>query len=240
MNLLDYYELRARFIPTLIVGMPIIFTFNFILENQHVKTISLVGSSIVSLIIFIYPFSFVVRYCGRKLESSLWSKWDGPPSTKFLRWRDSFFESAYKRQLHECILKVLNIDLLSCVEEENDPTLADSKINQAFTQAKSILRQYDPEGLSYKHNAEYGFNRNLFGNRIIWLFMSLGGIGICASLLYFTKMEINLYFFLNIFWLLIAMLAGWVILPRTVEESAKRYAESSWADFLTISKSKFQ
>ena len=180
MSFLDYYEIRARFIPTLIVGMPVIFTLNFILIGRNVETIPLVGSNIVFLIIFIYPFSFVVRHCGRKIENKLWFSWDGPPSTRFLRWRDCFFGGEYKTQLHDAIRKDLHLNLSTDQEEKADPELADSKIDQAFVQVRSMLRLHDPHGLSYKHNAEYGFNRNLIGSRIIWILISIAGISVCV------------------------------------------------------------
>jgi len=238
MSILDYYETRARFLPTLIIGMPVIFTLNFVLKSQIVNIISLIGSNIILLLVIVYPFSFLIRYCGRKIEYKLWSSWDGPPSTRFLRWSDSFFGDQYKKQLHETIRKNLLIDLSTDQEEKADPEIADNKINQAFMQARSIIRLQDPQGLSYRHNAEYGFNRNLLGSRTIWLLLSMAGVSLCTILWFCKGYEANFYLLLNIVWLLFAIIYGWIFLPSSVRQSADRYAESAWSTFLELSRDK--
>jgi len=236
MSILDYYEIRARFIPTFIVVLPIIFTINFILSNNNVHTLSSLGSNLVLVIMLLYPFSFFIRHCGKKIEAKLWYSWNGPPSTRFLRWRDTTFGNEHKQQLHEAVETKLDIKLLSKQVEYNNNELADSQINQAFMQVRSLIRQRDPDGLAHKHNAEYGFNRNLMGSRIVWLILSTLGTIICVNLTGFMDYTATIYLYLNILWFFMALIGGWVLLPKFVEESANRYSESAWSTFLTLSK----
>lgn len=43
-----------------------------------------------------FAASQATRDAGKRLESELWSRWDGPPSVHFLRHRDTSFDSVTK------------------------------------------------------------------------------------------------------------------------------------------------
>ncbi|MFX0199037.1 MAG: hypothetical protein ACFFCW_23185 [Candidatus Hodarchaeota archaeon] len=71
----------------------------------------------------------------------------------------------------------LNLPVPSKDEEKADPGRAAKLIEQAFQRIKGVIRQKDKNGLWSIANADYGFARNLYGSRVLWLLISsLAGI----------------------------------------------------------------
>lgn len=237
MDWLDQYEIRARIMPAAIISLPIaisIIAITSIISDQFTQWI--VGGGFI-FIIFGYMLSFLIRYYGRELEKDLWIKWDGAPSTRFMRWRDSTFGDDLKQQLHETVKNHCGIALSTRAQEEIDPRKADEQIGQSFLHVKGIVRKDDPEGVWSKHNAEYGFHRNLLGSRKFWLAFPIIGIMACGTVFYFMKNEnLVLGLALNILMAIISILGGWYYLPMVIKITADRYAESMWISFLACSK----
>lgn len=237
MNFLDSYEWRARITPAFIVTLPVVITFvvlQSLLANTSALLLQLVSNGLV-LLGLIYIASFVVRYYGQKIEVKMWKSWDGPPSTRFLRWRDATFGSDIKQKLHKTTKEFCSFDLKTREAELENPEIADEKIRQAFTQVKNIVRINDPQGVWLIHNAEYGLHRNLYGSRFIWLILSVLGTFVCG---YFWKAYNNdtllLGVGLNTVLSIIALIFGWYYLPKFVWAAANRYAESVWTTFLVV------
>lgn len=233
MEWLDQYEMRARVAPSIIVILPLaiaLLSIALVISNP-------IGQIIVSsgiFIIIIYALSFLlIRYYGKKIEADLWIKWGGPPSTRFMRWRDSTFGDDLKQQFHAAVETLCRIRLSSKEEETNDTDRADRQIEQAFLQVKAIVRHDDPEGIWTKHNAEYGFHRNLLGSRNIWLLFSILGIIACGVFWHLSKDDILVIgLALNVLLSICSIFGGWCVLPGLTKYAADRYAESIWNSFL--------
>ena len=235
MNFLDAYEWRARIAPAFIVMLPVLITFmvlQSLLQNTSTLLLQLLTNGIV-LLGLVYIASSVVRYYGQNIEPDIWKSWGGPPSTRFLRWSDTTIGEDTKQKLHKTVKAICDIELKSRQAESREPDLADEKIQQAFTQVKTIVRQRDPQGVWLIYNAEYGLYRNLYGSRYIWLAFSILGALVCG---YFWKTHNNdtllLGFVLNGFASVIILIMGWYYLPKFVLRAANRYAESVWTTFL--------
>jgi hypothetical protein len=189
-------------------------------------------------VIFTYLFSYVVRHFGRHIEENLWSGWGGPPSTRILRWNDPTFGENLKQRLHTNIEQKCGIKLLCEEEESLNMDIADSRIEEAFTQVVALVRRNDPNGLGLTHNAEYGFLRNLLGSRSIWLLFAVVGSLVCGILWLLNRGEALLVgFSLNSLFALGILVFGWTLLPISTKAAADRYAVSMWTTFLAISDS---
>lgn len=233
MEIFDQYEIRARISPSVIISLPlVVMLFISIYEVSDSLSETVIGASLV-YILLIYSFSIFIRGYGRKIEQALWKGWGGPPSVRVMRWSDSLFGDELKRQLHDAVEKNCDIILSTRAEEKENPNEADKKISQAFSKVKAILRRCDPEGLWSKHNAEYGFQRNLLGGRGIWLLFSiLGSIGCWTS---WTYEKANIWILglaISLLWAIASVICGWYLLPKFIRFSADRYAESAWSSFL--------
>jgi len=237
MDWLDRYEIRARIAPSIIISLPIaisIFSITSILSKEFAQLI--IGGGF-TLIVFSYMLSFLIRYYGRELERDLWSNWDGAPSTRFIRWKDSTLGYDIKKQLHDAVENSCKIKLSSPEQEIHDPKKADELIEQAFLQVKEIVRQDYPDGIWVKHSAEYGFHRNLLGSRRVWLLFAIFGIiacGIAVIILKNNNLVIGLI--LNVLLALISIAGGWYYLPIIIKNTADIYSKSVWISFLTAHK----
>jgi len=231
---LDSYEIRARIAPTIVVFSPLAILV-ILVWPEIFTSFNLIIGEIALLLFLIYGLSYVVQYHGKGIESSLWTQWDGAPSTRFLRWRDLTFNDEFKERIHDVLKIRFQCSLLSKIEEGKLPVDADNQISAAFLHVKAFLSRVDPEGLSKKHNAEYGFDRNLLGSRIIWLLFSI--ISTVVFLILSLKTGQNLFFMGMILCsieILCSFIAGWYYLPSLVKVAADRYAVSTWTAFSVI------
>lgn len=235
MGMFDPYEIRARVFPAILVSVSPVITgiaiLSLLQDSPNFILRFLGGGSVVA--VFIYLMSFVVRFYGQKIERQLWEGWDGPPSTRFLRWRDSTFDDELKQKLHIAVKQVCGINLSTKEDEEKDPISADKRISQAFMQVKAIVRRDDPNGLWHSHNAEYGYHRNLIGSRNLWLFLTFAGTLTCGVFWNRSSNDSLLFgLVMNIILLISTLLLGWYFLPRSAKNTSDRYGESIWNTFL--------
>lgn len=232
MDWLDPYELRARAAPTLVVTLPGIVTFIFLVFSTSESIVQLISSGVVFLVM-IYALSFLVRYLGKKVEPKIWDAWDGPPSTRFMRWCNSHFGEENKHALHEAVGSVCRIELSLPGDEAGAPREADRRISEAFEQVKATVRLQNPDGVWTKHNAEYGFHRNLLGSRILWALSAVASALICGTVWYADGSQLFLIAAaINTVIFACSVVCGWFLLPRFTREAADRYADSVWNAFL--------
>lgn len=237
MEWFDPYEIRARIAPALVVSLPGVVTLFFVvLTISGGSFAQLLGIGAV-LVTLIYAASFLIRYLGRRIELKTWEGWGGPPSTRFLRWRDAHFGEESKRSLHESVKRLCDIQLSSPEEERSDKTEADRRISEAFGQVKAMVRQNDPEGVWSKHNAEYGFHRNLTGSRGLWVLSAIAATLVCGAIWYSGSDELMLVASaINSLLIVWSIVWGWYFLPRFMKEAADKYADSIWNSFLINSR----
>jgi hypothetical protein len=235
---IDSYEWKARVPPTLVILTPVIigiFSVKIALINDILTNPVSIPFIFIIVIVAAYICSYPIRYFGKQLEKSLWSNWDGPPSTRYIRWRDGTYNDEIKSQIHDQISNLLGITLKTREEEIRDPQNADLLIAQAVRRIISFLYKNDRTGIWNKTNEEYGFLRNLLGNRTIFAIISIS-----CSYISFIEVLQNFYvsqillFFLNLGIFLISIICGWWIFPQLIKHVAERYADSLLMDFLNF------
>lgn len=232
----DPYELRARFAPSIIVSLPLVITVFAALKHFAEDLLSFLGAG-AFLVAASYGFSFIVRRFGKSIEDDMWVEWDGAPSVRFVRWRDSKYGKQLKEQIHTAVTSVCGIQLMTKEDEAQDPSAADKLIADAFSQVRSILRARNKDGLWYRHVSEYGFTRNLLGSRSLFLFFSVLGILLCGALTwYFRENVFVVAMLLNLGFVAISITLGWWVLPSIVKGCADTYAESAWMSFVNLSR----
>jgi len=152
-----------------------------------------------------------------------------------MRWHDRTLNRDTKTQISQAVLSTFGIQLVSETEERTSPFTADQQIENAFRQVREFLRLRDKDGLWSKHNAEYGFARNLLGSRMLFLILCLAGMAVCTAMSTYRDGKIlspglvtNLIYFLG--WVPF----GWKLLPKLAKDSADRYAERAWLTFLAL------
>jgi hypothetical protein len=233
--LLSKYGLKARFVPAVLAASPLVVALAIPLKLFGLTLATgTLGACLASAMI--YAASQAVRAAGLSAEPKLWASWDGPPSTRFVRWRDGKFAPETKRLIHGCSKRRFGIMLFTQEEESADPNGADDKIAQAFMQVRQALRtEAGDDSLVATHNAEYGFLRNLLGVRT-WAF-TLAVICFCAagaSYLVTPTQTSLLVLLVEMLIICATVLGGWLALPGLLKHAADRYAESAWSCFLQL------
>jgi hypothetical protein len=170
MALLDAYERKARLSPGLLAFAPIAFAV-VALGLKRFPAIA-IALGVLSAAGGAYALSIVVAYFGRQAQVALWESWQGPPTTRFLRTRDSTTSPVQRDIWRNSIEKVTGVVLLSARQEKNNPIAADGAIVAAVDQIR-WLGQDDRYPLVGTENIQYGFERNLYGFRWVGRLVSV-------------------------------------------------------------------
>jgi hypothetical protein len=233
-HLLDAYEWKARWIPTVLVLLPALTTLYYCFPQVFSNVIFVAGSGFVTVAI-VYLIAMLLRDLGLQRQPVIWASWGGPPSTRFARHFDSRFSDAHKLRIRNAARRRFGIVLAAKEEEALNQEAADRLIEQAFRAVREFLRQKDSVGLVAKQNAEYGFARHVYAGREAALILSIVGFAICGFVrpsdgvwAYNIGSQVNLLYFA--LWIVL----GWLIAPGMLKRAAETYAERAWMTFLEI------
>lgn len=228
----DSYDLKARWCPALIVLLPAFITIFGCFPTVTSSPALTISSGTTSLALA-YFAAMLVRELGARSQVQLWEEWGGPPSTRFLRFRDGRLSEALKGRIRQQIYEQFQIRLGSRELEGTNPQAADQAIEQAFKRVREFLRGNDKASLVDKHNAEYGFARNLYGSR--WVLVILASVGLLAA--GFTtggKWTPNAVAGIDFFVLATWIPVGFQLIPTMLKRNAENYAEKAWLTFAEL------
>lgn len=234
-KLLDPYEIKARIAPGMILSVAVL--VDVVVTAPVLAHLSIFAATGICSLALIYGLGNFARARGAAIQPKLWKDWDGEPSTRFLRIRDTHFGEGLKTSIRNELARRFGVRLLSSSEEAQNAELADREIVDAFRRVRSYVRK-DPDGLWQKQNIEYGFCRNLLGCRVPWVVLSL--VAIAFALANATRTHQNLLnpgSVVGCISLLCAVYVGWFMLPTGTKRVAEAYAESEWMAFLHLSRS---
>lgn len=227
-KLVDKYFWVARVLPGLILAVPlVVVAFGVmpglcdVLDTAFAK----VGTS--GAILFL--LGSLTRCSGKAIEPRLWRRWDGPPTTRLLRWRDASRTDKWKEVIHAKVHRLTGIRLMTAEQEARQPTEADKLIADAQSMLRSTIRNSEAASLVNSLNMEYGFARNLLGSGWPWIGTSL--VATLASLVGLKQAVTAAPYALIIgaASLLLAMVCTFKMLPHLVKQVADRYAEEFWS-----------
>lgn len=167
----DAYTWRARITPAAIAASPALafMVAGGINLNATTGIVSLlVGASGVVA-------AGIARDAGYRLQGDLWNSWDGSPTVRKLRWRETTNPTLLGR-LHDDIALVTGHQLPTAEREEQDPIGTDAEYEAAI----AVLRQRTGDtklfNKIFAENIEYGFRRNCLGLRPMGLAFAISGI----------------------------------------------------------------
>ncbi|MEV0357683.1 hypothetical protein AB0H71_16655 [Nocardia sp. NPDC050697] len=218
----DSYNRKARFLPAVLVVLPII-----ILGVAAVPVVVETWTKVAALAAFCLPFlaSQIIRDRGLRVEEALFADWGGRPTETMLRWRANATTTAVQRR-HDLILRHFSIALPTSAAEAAAPDEADESYSAAVSALRERTRDKSRFPLVFEENISYGFWRNTYASRGVAIAISLlAAIG-TALLAYFSVVPIaaNLVPALVAFDLVVA--GGWGLLCTrdSVHRAAKKYA----------------
>jgi hypothetical protein len=227
-DLTDPYNRRARLYPGLIITLPI-----SILTIVLITTKPAWWSAVVVLLGasgFSYFGGQLVRGAGRGKQAALWASWGGAPTTQLLRFRNAPNRVAVQRR-HDQFARVFpDLVLPDEASESTDPRAADDYYETAIQALRERTRDHQRFDRVFDENCQYGFRRNLWGCRVIGMWLALAGLAVTAGLggldasgvLKISTLGLALSGAVDL--ILLAMLTA-VVRPEWVREQGEAYAE---------------
>lgn len=216
---LDEYDFRARFVPSVIVTLPIISAIIALFPEARQLYSLLIGP--VLEVVLVLVLVRVARDEGKKIEPQLIKQWDGLPTTRYLRHRNGELESPTRERYRATLAGLTRLSFPSAEDEARDPLAADAIYASAITALRE-RRRGKPYRLVFNENCNYGMMRNLLGLRPIGMIVTLG----CALAVALGLLLPSTSHEWAIFSLIVCALVLAILVRFTTEAALKRTAEA--------------
>jgi hypothetical protein len=222
MSLLGPYERKARLVPGVLAVAPCVAAIVTLGLKQYpaaTAVAAFVGGAGGS-----YLLSVVVGRYGRTAERSLLTKWGGWPTTIALRTRGTTGNAVQRDAWRAALTRMTGVQLLSDADELRDPARADEVIEAAVGQVK-FLGHASGREIVASENAQYGFERNVYGFRWVARSISFAAALVLVASLWFphsiSRSSVVVGLVIDVGFLLF-----WSIVPSPmrVREAGDRYA----------------
>lgn len=230
MQILDPYEVKARWIPALITVAPLLLVL-FVLFDAEMERLVSIGSTIGAGSIFVVLGAQIVRAQGLKTQEKLLESWGNMPSVVVLRHRDNTIDQVSKERYHKTLSRCTGRPLPTPEHEAANPQDAD----EVYWSCSKYLNKHTKSGDQHvqvrAENANYGFRRNMLGMKFWGTAAAIASVGVVIAFLWFGFQSSNTgnhvmfvfgAFISGAFFIMCVVL----VTPRWVEESAFRYATS--------------
>lgn len=155
----DRYSLQARIMPVLLVVFPLASLVVVWLPDEAI------GKRLFSGLVALVLLSLVAqlgRDAGKQREPNLFQKWNGKPSIRKLRHRDSDLQWITLERLRSRLAAEVGIPCPTKADEESDPAAADDVYDAYVDHLREATRH---DKILLTENISYGFRRNLWGMR---------------------------------------------------------------------------
>lgn len=156
--IINSYDFKARIVPAIIFLLPVVLIFPqiYIMFTEHLTILPAIYTGVALFT------AGTTRYLGRLAESKLFLKWGGPPTTRFLRWGNTEYNSFQKDQCFAFFEIKKGIMRPSKSAESRNPKKADDIYESCITFLRTLSRDHTTYNLLYHENIQYGFCRNLY------------------------------------------------------------------------------
>jgi hypothetical protein len=213
----DWYSRRARLAPIALAAGPAV-----LLGGGSLTALDEQGSLVAFILSSVGLVACgVVRNLGLRHQPELWRQWDGPPTTKLLRWRSGGSEVA---QRHERLTRLTGRTLPTREEEKADPGAADDRYDAAIADLRDLTRDRGRFPLVAEENADYGFRRNCLGLRPIALAVAAIVCLTAVLLLLLTDAPLGRYLPAALGGGASVVIWSFLVRPPWVREAADHYA----------------
>ena len=230
-NLMDRYERKARLLPGLIVASPL-GVAAYCLTQDQAGWYKALGAGVALEVVLAVGVSYLVRAAGKRLEEKLKKKWNGFPTTRWLRPTDTSHSEQQKSRWRGAIRQLTKLSIPASLGQKSEAEV-DKLVNDAVTQVRHELRNKEECRMVMIHNEDYGFARNLMALRWLWLATAAIGLGACAVGAIGLEQRPLLGMALEAVQVLVALLAAFMM-PGYVQQCADRYAESLLAAAVAV------
>ena len=230
--MLDAYSLKARLWPALLAGLPAAAAVAVAFPGVDWRQAGVIGGGTTVGLTFL--LAQLARSAGKRKEPSLYAKWGGKPTTRYLRHRDSPLDAHTLARYHRNV-EVISPDLRmpTAASETVDPAGADTLYDAATRALINKTRDRRRFTLLFKENVHYGFCRNLWGLKPVGVCIAIAACAASTALAYHDRHAATLpanaiVACLSLVWVLLWLAwltPGWVRVPA--DAYAERLLEAS-------------
>jgi hypothetical protein len=224
LNLSDEYERKARFMPGVLTGLPLLpvsAAYGGPLGAWlQVLLVGLGAGAIISV-----GISHLASAFGNRLQKRLWPDWPhDSPTNQWLHPDDKAVSRQQKERWYKAINRTVGLDIETSLQRQGSEEIK-AIINDAVKAIRDRLWSA-PEGNRLRlHNIDYGFARNLTGLRPIWIVFAVGSsLGCWVGYIWYGQ---------PLLWCIVSTIIaiavvplGFAVLPGYVRQKAHFYAES--------------
>ena len=169
----DTYSFRARVLPVYLTLAPVVLLLAAVVPEGLKLPIGGAAALVFTPISFF--LSQIGADFGKCLEKSLWTKWGGPPTTRFLRHGNHEFNEVTRGRVH-AKLHQLELHVPTREEQEQDQCAADTHYQSCTEDLIRRTRDTRKFPLVFKGLTEYGFRRNLLGLKVFGVSLTVVGL----------------------------------------------------------------
>ena len=181
-NMFDRYVLFARIGPVTTVALALFLAVSAWIPFSQWPVKLLGGGAFLAIGAFV--LAQLTRDAGKRIEPALWTCWDGPPSVRFLRHRDTTIAAGSKAAMHRRLIELNVVNQMPSEDEERKhPSDADATYRTCsdWLRRKAIeLKAKSPFDVVHSENISYGFRRNLLGIKHYGL-ITVGAVLVIAA-----------------------------------------------------------
>ena len=165
----DRYVIQARIVPALIVCFPLASLVVVWMPEEEFGKRLLSGMASLVLLSLVAQLG---RDAGKQREPQLFEKWNGKPSVRKLRHRDTDVQWITLERLRSQLATNVGIPCPTKAEEESDAAAADEVYAAYVDHLREATRG---DKILLAENISYGFRRNLWGMRSAGLSVAIVG-----------------------------------------------------------------
>lgn len=174
-NILEPYDRKARLYPALLAMMVPVVSILVIVPAYANQIINL--ASIVVALGGLMLLSSLGRERGKRIESGLFEKWGGIPTTQLLlRSTSSLDHLTLERYRQFLQVRVKDLHFPDVENELEDINYASAVCESSINWLREATRDTKKFPLVFAENTNYGFRRNLLGVKPVALFLSIASL----------------------------------------------------------------
>jgi hypothetical protein len=163
---IDEYEMRAQLLPALVVSVPVVAFVYGVLPSVRGFWSAISGTVLEAAVLFV--LMKIGRDRGIRLQTRLYQKWGGKPTTILLRYYDNTIDPHTKQRYKIMLSELTGLRFPTEAEELEAPEGAD-QVYESAVRALLERRRSKSYLLVFRENCNYGFVRNLVGLKMIGL-----------------------------------------------------------------------
>lgn len=237
----DTYTLQARVLPATLLLLPAFLEINYIIVAIGFKLVISTTIANLILLVVLMVFANLVRYFGRKKEKKLFTAWGGAPTTRFLRYSNTEFNS-YKKEEIRKYLKIMcnHIKMPTRQEEIKDLKSCDNKYEAYVANIQALTRDTKKFNLLYCENKNYGMWRNLYGVKLISIILLavLTAVNVALAIWVSSVMNIIAAGVLDGVFILLLLVWIFVVNKSKIKDVAECYAQKLFEAVIVLNNQK--